>query len=422
MKKVFFISLALALTVYSCTKDAGTISLDYTKATAVYGDLDEIRERPLIQDSRSIINPGKIYVGTEVLLIGEENEGIHVFDNSNPSNPVNILFIQLPFTKEFFVEENIIYAESHYDMVKIDIQNKYNPILEDRLEFALSDAITNNQGQTLVGFNFQEISEKFKINSPEYNQLENTNYLYYNYVQNLIPASAVPASFAGNGDGSIGSVNRIAKQFGHVYAISNSKIHVFSDNMAGLELVNSNGWIWGTQMETIYAEDEHLFIGSRNSVSIYDISNPESPSYVSEFWHATSCDPVLPNDNVAYTTLRTGDFADCPGDENALITLDITTIINPINVDEQVMISPYGMSIINDQLYVGEGENGMKIFDLSDPFHPNLVNFDQSVAAYDIISHPTIDDLILTAGPNGIEQYEMDEQTFNLTFISSINY
>ena len=241
-------------------------------------------------------------------------------------------------------------------------------------------------------------------------------------MQNLIPASAVPASFAGNGEGSVGSVNRIAKQFGHVYAISNSRIHVFADNPAGLELVNSNGWTWGTQMETIYAEDENLFIGSRNSVSIYNISEPENPNYVSEFWHATSCDPVLPMDNVAYTTLRTGDFSDCPGDENSLITLDITTITSPINVDEQVMISPYGMTIIDNQLYVGEGENGMKIFDLSDPFHPSLINFDQSVAAYDIIAHPTIADMILTAGPNGIEQYEMDEQTFNLTLISSIDY
>ena len=180
MRKVLFVSFALALIIYSCTKDAGTITLDYTKAIAVYGDLNEIRERPLIQESRAIVNPGKIYVGTEILLIGEENKGIHVFDNSNPSNPNNILFIQMPFTKEFFVEDNIIYAESHYDMVKINVQNKYNPILEDRLEFALSDAITNDQGLVLVGFDFQQVSEKFKINSPEYQQLEHTSYLYYN--------------------------------------------------------------------------------------------------------------------------------------------------------------------------------------------------------------------------------------------------
>lgn len=422
MKKALFVSFIIALSIYSCTKDSGSITLDYTKAIAQYGNLDEIRSLPLIQDARAINNPGKIYVGSEVLLIGEENEGIHVYDNSNPSNPTNILFIQLPFTKEFYVEDDVIYAESHYDMVKIDIQNKYNPILESRLEFALSNAIKNNNGQTLVGFEFKEVSEKFKINSPESQQLEQTSYLYYDYVQNLIPPSAVPASFAGNGEGSVGSVNRIAKQFGHVYAISNSKIHVFADNSSGLELVNSNGWSWGSQMETIYAEDENLFIGSRNSVSIYDISNPEDPNYVSEFWHATSCDPVLPKDNVAYTTLRTGDFSNCPGDENSLITLDITTISNPFSVDEQVMVSPYGMSIINDQLYVGEGENGMKIFDISDPFQPNLVKFDESVAAYDIISHPTINDLILTAGPNGIEQYEMNEQTFDLTLISSIDY
>ncbi|MEM7161724.1 MAG: hypothetical protein AAF487_04715 [Bacteroidota bacterium] len=422
MKNLSILLTICLLAISSCTKDSGTLTLQFTKATAVYGNIDDVRSEALIEEAKSIQNPGKIFVGIDVLLIGEENEGIHVYDNSNPSFPQSVLFINLPFTKEFYVEDDIIYAESHYDMVKINIQDMNNPILDSRLEYALSSPLVNDQGQTLLGFHYEQVSESFDIGSQENEMLSSSDRLYYDYRENLIPPSAVPASFAGNGDGQAGSVNRIVKHGNYVYALSFSKIHTFEDSPSGLMSSNNTTSSFGTQMETIYPLDDKLFVGTRNSVQIYDISSPQSPYYLSEFSHPTSCDPVLPYEDVAYTTLRTGDFSNCPGDVNSLLTLDISNPSSPIDLHEIEMESPYGMTIYNGFLYVGEGENGMKIFDISDRAEPLQVSFDQSVEAYDIIVHPTIEGLILTAGPSGIEQYTMNPSTFDLALISAIDY
>src|SRR5690349_3718654 len=42
---------------------------------------------------RSILNPGKIYIYGEYLLVNEINEGIHVFDNSDAAAPEAIGFL-----------------------------------------------------------------------------------------------------------------------------------------------------------------------------------------------------------------------------------------------------------------------------------------------------------------------------------------
>ena len=94
------ISLLLILLVLAsgCNREIGEVTLTDNKASAVYGDLSAIRATPLIALNRAIEDPGKIFMGEEVLLIGEEGKGIHVFDNNDANNPFPVLFIDLPLT------------------------------------------------------------------------------------------------------------------------------------------------------------------------------------------------------------------------------------------------------------------------------------------------------------------------------------
>ena len=116
--KFLFLAVGVAF-IASCSKDRGKVTLTYNKGTAIYADLDQIRSSNIVENSRtSIEDPGKIFIGEDFVLIGEENEGIHVFNNTNPHNPTPVSFINLPYSKEFYVDGNHIYAEAHYDMVK----------------------------------------------------------------------------------------------------------------------------------------------------------------------------------------------------------------------------------------------------------------------------------------------------------------
>lgn len=418
----FYLLILIGFLFSACTKDRGTISLTYNKGTAVYGDLNEVRSLPLLASPRNIYNPGKIFIGEDFILIGEENEGIHVFDNTNPSSPVNISFIQLPFTKEFFVDNDIIYAESHYDFLKIDLSNISMPTLIDRVAwaFAGNGLIKNNEGQVLLGFDFEITTEDFKLNSPEARELEDTYYLYYNYMNKLIPPSTVPSSFVGNSTRSKGTLNKITTYNNYVYVIGNEKLYSFENTPS--QMMYPEEVYVSRNLETIYPENDHLFLGTQNSMVVMSLHSPNMPYKISEYIHPRSCDPVLPYGNVAYLTLRSGDFSGCSGDENSLQVIDISNVNMPHELNTITMDSPYGMNIINDYLFVGEGSNGLAIFDASDPINLILETKKTNIEAYDIMIHPSIPNRILITNQNGMEQYDIDFNTMNMSFLSRVNY
>lgn len=415
MKKLLLVLLPLTFVIFqSCTKDFGSVEVSYKKATAVYGDIETIRSIPLMEGAKPITNAGKIFVAENLLLIGEEGDGIHIVDNTDPKNPINLSFMNIPGNREFYVAGNILYAESHYDMLKIDISNKSQPRIISRVAdaFATSNNFKNDQGEVLIKFNFEEVTEKVAEDSEIYQQLwGHQEFYYYDFASKLIPPSQVPVSFAGNSSASIGSVNRIAVADNHVYVISRDIITPFEDNGT----LTAFDKIYGASgMETIYPDGDKLYIGTQQSMEIFDISNPTRPQWTSSFWHATSCDPVLPCGNIAYVTLRTGDVGNCPGDENALLVLNVHNT-NPEQLQEIEMESPYGMTIVGSKLYVGEGSNGLKVFNIEDKQNITLENWEPNIEAYDIIYHPTNPNLILIAGPIGISQYEIEgDATFSL--------
>ncbi|MEM9338550.1 MAG: hypothetical protein AAGA66_07455 [Bacteroidota bacterium] len=418
MKNLLIILISSVTLFAAC--DSEDVSITYTKGTAIYGDLSAIRATELVAPSKSLNDAGKIFVSNDLLLIGEEGEGIHVYDNRNPEAPTPVSFLNIPGNREFFVDGSFIYAESYYDLLKIDISTS-QPSIVSRLEHAIADEIRGQNGESLIGFELEEVTETFDKNDDAYSQIwDSEGFLYYDYDQRLIPPSAVPASFAGNGTDNIGSINRIASLDNHLYVISKTTLSVYDTENFSQIFSNSVGW----QMETIYPMGDRIFIGTSNSVDIFNVSNPENPLPEGSFWHATSCDPVLPvSEETAYATLRTGEFAECPGDVNALVVLDISSTGDWAihQVQEIQMESPYGLTKIGDNLYVGEGANGLKVFDASSEQNLRLLKHDQNVEAYDVIPHPNRNDLLLIAGPDGLSQYTVGPNT-DLLKLSTIAF
>ena len=410
----------IAISIISCTTDYGKVEVTYQEATAIYGDIDAIRSQPLNETLREITNPGKIYLGNDVILIGEEQEGIHVIDNSDPINPTSVNFINIPGTKEFFVKDNKIYAETYYDVVKIDISDMYNAVLDSRAEYVFQDLWKNGE-ETLIGFSYKEVTIELDQNDDFYKQVLAENEIYLDFAKNIIPKSALPSSFAGSGPNVSGTANRVTYTNEHVYIIGNNSMYIVADDSQGLNKVDIKPYI-GEGVETIFPFEDNLYIGSRSAVNIYNISDPRQPVEAYEFNHATACDPVLPADGVAYVTLRTADFSACPGNTNSLLVLDTRNIHDVGQKKEIAMSSPFGMTIKGNDLYVGEGDNGLKIFDISDKYKPELRRSIDNIKAYDVIPHPTISNLILTTGPDGMSQYMINDNGESLTLQSSISY
>ncbi|MDN3723715.1 hypothetical protein QRD02_04925 [Aequorivita sp. SDUM287046] len=84
-------------------------------------------ERPAFESSvnlssaKPVVDAGKIYVIADYLFINEKNEGFHVYNNENPSNPTPIYFIESPGATDLAIRENVCYINQATDLIAIEI-------------------------------------------------------------------------------------------------------------------------------------------------------------------------------------------------------------------------------------------------------------------------------------------------------------
>lgn len=217
---------------------------------------------------------------------------------------------------------------------------------------------------------------------------------------------------AGNG-GQGGSTARFAITNGHLYTVDYTSLNVFnlSDpaNPSKIETVNINN-----DIETIFPRKDKLFIGSQSGMYIYDISNPVSPEQLGLFVHVVSCDPVVASERYAYVTLRSVDNF-CGRNTNQLDVINIEELTNPFLETSYPMSFPKGLGIDDDILYVCD--DGLKIFDATDPLHLKLEQQFQ-VPANDVI--PLEGHLLVTA-EDGLYQYQLGTNGLELLSKISIN-
>lgn len=84
---------------------------------------------------RPIENSGKIYVKGNYIFVNEVNKGFHLIDNTEPSNPVNIGFIQILGSSDLSIKENVIYANNATDLIALTINEDSDTLtITKRLE------------------------------------------------------------------------------------------------------------------------------------------------------------------------------------------------------------------------------------------------------------------------------------------------
>ena len=104
--------------------------------------------------------------------------------------------------------------------------------------------------------------------------------------------------------------------------------------------------------------------------------------------------------NLAYVTLRSG--TGCRNGLNLLDIIDVSNLSAPRVLKSIPMINPHGLGVDGTMLFICEGDSGLKMFDLSNPTDPKLLQHITNVRSYDVI--PSRNVLIVT-GKDGIYQY-----------------
>lgn len=427
--------MTFALVLPSCTKDKCTRTTTFTEMTPIYMDYDSFRQSVSISEAKDMVQPGKIYLKGQYLFISEVREGVHIFDLSDPANPQNIAFVNIPGNVDIAAKGNTLYADSFMDLVVLDITDPTNVSEVERVNDVFPvdwqrGIIYDEQG-VVVDWNEEVVTREFDCSFNGrvtddvvlWNQsaaFDNNSFALPTAESSFATLDAPAGDFAGNGNGSAGvggSFARFAINGDHLYLVDNWQMYPFDISNATNPVSSSDPFSIGWNVETIYPYKNNLFIGTQTGMLIYGLDNPNEPNYVSEFAHVRSCDPVVVDDKYAYVTLRNGNPT-CGGFENQLDIVDISNLNNPFLVESYEMFNPHGVGIDGSSLFVCDDEEGLKIYDAENVQDIDLVENYRNIQVTDVIPINYLD-LLIAVGDQGFLIYDYADMS-NINLLSEI--
>lgn len=414
--------LCIAILLSGCMKDK--CSTTYTYFKPVFKTIEEVRANIKSNAPQPVERAGKIFLRGKYIFLNEVDRGIHIIDNTNPSSPQNLAFIDIPGNMDMAVKGNYLYADAYTDLVTVDISNPLDAKLlsvttnsfphryyyasfssdhsliivdwEKRDTTVSIDCKNGGMwgvdfGNGPIWYNMETVGNRFNFNSTSY-------------------ASNSNASPFGMG----GSMARFAIADNHLYTVGMDNLVTYSLQSPG-QPARVNEQQVGFNIETIFPFKNNLFIGSATGMFIYTLDAGGKAQAEGSFSHVVSCDPVIADEQYAYVTLRSGNF--CAGTANQLDVLDINNIKSPALLKTYPMDNPHGLSKEGNILFVCEGTAGLKVFDATDVNELKQIDHVTGINAFDVIAWNGI---AIVVTPEGLHQYDYSSPS-NLTLLSKID-
>jgi len=106
--------------------------LKYSNARPLLMDTNALFKSINFGPAKTIQTRGPVYVNGNNLFIIDPFLGIHFYNNSDPTHPVEIGFLNVPGCTDLSVMGNNLYVNNAVDMVLIDISNPFIPVVGKR--------------------------------------------------------------------------------------------------------------------------------------------------------------------------------------------------------------------------------------------------------------------------------------------------
>ncbi len=401
---LFLLAIITFLSTISCVKEECVTTYTFRSYEPVFKTVAEINKDIVFIEDRALENPGKFFYYQNLILINERGSGVHIIDNSNLNAPKKLGFIAIEGNEDISLSDHYIYADTWQNILVIDIADYRNPTVVDIINGVKDEIWEVDRGLFLVAY--EESTETLSVSCEEYNGpvffINNRLMVDVNFGPESAFSGSQNLDANSGGQGQAGSLTRMALFNDHFYYINNHTMHVFDvQKLDQPDKLNEVFMEWG--IETIFPYEDKLFIGANNGMHIFDNSVPSDPKYLSTFAHANACDPVVVQGDLAYVTLRNGN--DCQNFTNELNVVDVSDILKPQLLASFPMHNPHGLSVRDNILYLCEADEGLKIFDISEPeeIHKNQIGQIPDYFAFDVISVSS--GLLLMIGEDGFYQF-----------------
>lgn len=391
---------------------------------------EEWRKEPLqLKNSSALKNPGKIYRYGNYLYVNEINEGIHVYDNTTPSSPIEIGFIELFLNTELAIYNDVMFANSYSDLILLDVSNPSSIKELNRLK----NVFDVNFSSISSGYNYNYSRESIDLSSVVVTgwkveevrrEIDSDNNLLINESQFWGGTSvggpvmssnsvAVNNSPVNSGSGVGGSMAKFTIAGNKLFMLEGGFIRSYDISTPTdpkfIESLNTT-----REAQTLFPRGDQLFVGTTSGMLIYGISNSGNLSLISSFEHFTSCDPVVVEGDRAYVTLSSG----CLNISNQLDVIDISDLNKPTLIKSYEFTHPLGLGVDQNTLFLCDDGDGLKVFDVTDPLKidENQLSHFSDMNAFDVIPYQ---DLLILVGEDGFAQYDYSNIQ-NIVQLSSI--
>ena len=403
-----------------CVKDK--ITRTYQISTPVYDVLTKFRESIRSQPATPLVNTGKITVSGKYIFLSEPQKGIHVIDNSNPSSPRNVSFINIPGNEDMAIAGNTLYADAYADLVTLDISNPENVV-------AKNFSVNTFPDHSIYYYAWAGINTGATVNPDSINVvvgwITRDTTVDYDPNNSFLAYPVLYASYA-NFPGTLASSNKSVSTSTNGstarFSIINSFLYTVGySNLTAFDISKSFNPAYTStvlvdwHVETIYPFKNRLFVGTNNGVYMYDVLlSPSKPSLLGSFTHVRGCDPVVADDNYAYVTIN--DSSACLGINNQLQVVDVKDLSNSSLVSTYPLTHPIGLAKDGTTLFICDDKDGLKVYNAADANNLQLIKQLKDARVYDVIAE---NGLAIVVASDGIYQYDYTDLK-NIRLISKL--
>ncbi|MDQ3682308.1 MAG: hypothetical protein M3352_04440 [Bacteroidota bacterium] len=123
----------LFIMLYSCDRFGSNSETGQLQGYAPIYASRQVVNTITTQSVRPTVRPGKIYAYGSYLFQVEQNEGIHIINNSNPQQASKIAFLKVPMATEIAIQSDHLYTNNLNDLVVFNLANIASPQLVNRI-------------------------------------------------------------------------------------------------------------------------------------------------------------------------------------------------------------------------------------------------------------------------------------------------
>lgn len=129
----FIFLFIVFFSLFSCTNNLnnGNVSF-YSAYKPILMDRSELEQSIYLMQEREIDTIFKVGFLADLILLGEIYYGIHILDNSIPTNFRYLGFINIPGIIDFVVKDSMIYANNSVDLIAIKLVSPEQIVLTQR--------------------------------------------------------------------------------------------------------------------------------------------------------------------------------------------------------------------------------------------------------------------------------------------------